>query len=152
VRAAEEAFVEGLRTKAFHEIRTSSQAAIDGLIEFMPKPELAKMAEALVNLTSIKKRVSRGMDTVGGPIDVAVISQAEGFVWVKRKHYFPADLNPRYLRRVDQYAEQNKELRNDEKSNIGGIGKGRRSASNKARPRGNSKRPSASNQRNEGRD
>jgi hypothetical protein len=28
------------------------------MVEFMPKPELAKMAEALVNLTSIKRRVS----------------------------------------------------------------------------------------------
>jgi hypothetical protein len=49
----------------------------------MPKPELARMAEALVNLTSIKRRVSRGVETVGGPIDVAVISHAEGFVWDK---------------------------------------------------------------------
>lgn len=99
---AEAAFVKGLREKAFEEIRSQSQAEIEGMVEFMPKPELAKMAEALVNLTSIKRRVSRGMETVGGPIDVAVISQSEGFVWVKRKHYFPADLNIRYVDRVHQ--------------------------------------------------
>jgi hypothetical protein len=25
---------------------------------------------------------------------VAVISRGDGFVWVKRKHYFPPELNP----------------------------------------------------------
>lgn len=100
VRQAEDAFLDGLKTKAFEEIRSLSQAEIEDMVEFMPKPELAKMAEALVNLTSIKRRVSRGMETVAGPIDVAVISQSEGFVWVKRKHYFPQELNSRYFNRV----------------------------------------------------
>lgn len=99
-RAAEQAFLQGLKGTAFEQIRSESRAAVEGMVEFMPKPELATMAEALVNLTSIKRRVSRGMETVGGPIDVAVISRSEGFVWVKRKHYFSAELNPRYLARV----------------------------------------------------
>ena len=97
---AENAVVEELRKSGFAEIRSQSRSAIDAMVEFMPKPELATMAEALVNLTSIKRRVSRGMETVGGPIDVALISKSEGFVWVKRKHYFSADLNPRYGARV----------------------------------------------------
>ena len=97
---AEAAFVKGLNEKAFAKIRDRSRAEIDDMVEFMPKPEMAKMAEALVNLTSIKRRVSRGMETVGGPIDVAVISQSEGFVWIKRKHYFPNELNPRYFERL----------------------------------------------------
>ncbi|MFK5598346.1 hypothetical protein ACFZ8E_15340 [Methylobacterium sp. HMF5984] len=97
---AEKAFVAGLTEKAFRGIRSQSQSAIEDMVEFMPKPELAKMAEALVNLTSIKRRVSRGFETVGGPIDVAVISQSEGFIWVKRKHYFEAGLNVRYAQRT----------------------------------------------------
>lgn len=109
MQGAEEAFIDGLKSKAFDVIRANSQRSIDAMVEFMPKPELAKMAEALVNLTSIKKRVTRGMDTVGGPIDVAVISHAEGFVWVKRKHYFPADLNQRYLARVDDRVRQDED-------------------------------------------
>jgi hypothetical protein len=92
--------MKGLKKSAFEEIRSKSRAEIQDMVEFMPKPELATMAEALINLTSIKRRVSRGMETVGGPIDVAVISQSEGFVWVKRKHYFPAELNSRYFARV----------------------------------------------------
>ena len=71
------------------------------MVEFMPKPELASMAESLVGLTSIKRKVSRGMETVGGPIDVAVISREDGFVWVNRKHYFPPELNIRYGNRIN---------------------------------------------------
>ncbi|MCJ7993670.1 hypothetical protein J5N58_03470 [Rhizobium cremeum] len=106
---AEDAFIDDLKNKRFEEIRTSSRTAIEGMVEFMPKPELARMAEALVNLTSIKRRVSRGMETVGGPIDVAVISRTEGFIWVKRKHYFSTDLNPRYVSRISVKATRNED-------------------------------------------
>lgn len=95
-------FLDRLKKDAFDGIREKSRAEIEDMVEFMPKPELATMAEALVNLTSLKRRVSRGMETVGGPIDVAVISQSEGFVWIKRKHYFPPELNARYLARVER--------------------------------------------------
>ncbi|WKZ36898.1 MAG: hypothetical protein QY332_03040 [Anaerolineales bacterium] len=63
----------------------------------LPKDELAAMAESLVNLTSFKRRVSMDRETVGGPIDVAVISKGDGFVWIKRKHYFPSDLNHHFF-------------------------------------------------------
>lgn len=67
-------------------------------VEVLPKEELAEMAEALVNLTSFKRRVSLGeVETVGGPIDVAVISKGDGFVWIKRKHYFQPELNPQFF-------------------------------------------------------
>jgi len=63
----------------------------------LPKDELAAMAEALVNLTSFRRRVSTDAETVGGPVDVAVISKWDGFVWIKRKHYFRPELNPNFL-------------------------------------------------------
>lgn len=63
----------------------------------LPKDELAHLAEALVSLTSLQRRVSRDIETVGGAIDVAVISKGDGFVWVKRKHYFSADRNLRFV-------------------------------------------------------
>ena len=66
----------------------------------LPKDELGAMAEALVNLTKFKRRVSRERETVGGPIDVAVITKGDGFVWMKRKHYFDAGLNPRFIARI----------------------------------------------------
>lgn len=103
----EQAFYTGLDDKGFDAIQQQSRSEIEDMVEFMPKPELARMAEALVNLTSIKRRVSRGFETVGGPIDVAVISKAEGFVWVKRKHYFPEELNARYFQRIGARPKQN---------------------------------------------
>ncbi len=67
------------------------------MIRSMPKQELAALAESLVHITSLKRKFSAGAESVGGPIDVAMITRAEGFVWVKRKHYFDASLNPRYF-------------------------------------------------------
>ena len=66
-------------------------------VSSLPKDELGSMAEALVNLTKFRRRVSQERETVGGPIDVAVITKGDGFVWVKRKHYFDPRLNPRTM-------------------------------------------------------
>ncbi len=55
------------------------------------------MAETLVNLASFRQKVSMSVETVGGPVDVAVISKGDGFVWIKRKNYFELDQNPRVL-------------------------------------------------------
>lgn len=68
-------------------------------VKHLPKEELASMAEALVSLTSLKRRVSTEKETVGGPIDVAVISKGDGFIWIKRKHYFDPQLNHDYFTR-----------------------------------------------------
>jgi hypothetical protein len=65
----------------------------------LPIDELGGLAETLVSLESLKERVTRGSESVSGPIDVAVISKTDGFIWIKRKHYFDPALNPRFLRR-----------------------------------------------------
>ena len=70
---------------------------IMSVVAGLPKDELAAMAEALINLTSFKRRVSMEEETVGGPIDVAVISKGDGFVWIKRKHYFERELNQQFF-------------------------------------------------------
>lgn len=69
------------------------------ILNLLPKEELATMAEGLVNVTSIKRRMSTDKETVGGPVDVAVISKGDGFVWIKRKHYFTPNLNPQFIQR-----------------------------------------------------
>lgn len=99
-REAEAVFLRNLSDQAFRSIQDASRREIEDMVEFMPKPELAKMAEALIDLTSIKRKVSRGLETVGGPVDVAVISKGDGFVWVRRKHYFPGEINARYFERL----------------------------------------------------
>ncbi len=71
--------------------------AIGGL----PMDELGMLAETMVNLTSMRRRVAIDSNsrTVGGPIDVAIISKGDGFIWAKRKHYFESDMNPQYFSR-----------------------------------------------------
>lgn len=68
------------------------------MVSLLPKDELAHLAESLVALTSLKRRVSREIETVGGPVDVALISKGDGFVWIKRKHYFRPEINPQFVR------------------------------------------------------
>lgn len=63
---------------------------IIGIVEHLPKQELANMAEALVSITSLKRRVSPHDEDVGGPIDVATISKGDGFQWTKGKHIEPS--------------------------------------------------------------
>jgi len=80
-------------------IKYSRERHTDPIVDIvaqLPKEELAAMAEALVNLTSFKRHVTRQAETVGGPIDVAVISRGDGFIWIKRKHYFRPELNPQF--------------------------------------------------------
>lgn len=64
--------------------------------------EMAHLAESLLDLESLKERVTSPTETVGGPIDVAAITKSEGLVWIKRKHYFDADLNMRYAARLNR--------------------------------------------------
>lgn len=80
-----------------HFIQDQQISPIMNLTSSLPKDELAAMAESLINLTAFKRKMSDTLETVGGPIDVAVISKGDGLVWVRRKHYFPRELNSGYF-------------------------------------------------------
>ncbi|HEY7596982.1 MAG TPA: hypothetical protein VH969_27795 [Actinophytocola sp.] len=63
--------------------------------EPMPFKDALDLAEFFVDLTCRYTRfLPEGATTVGGPIEVAGITKHEGFKWVKRKHYYSAELNP----------------------------------------------------------
>ena len=66
---------------------------IESIVQWLPQEELAEMAEILVNLTSFKRRVTPEDDTVGGPVDVAVVTKGDGFVWIKHKNFYERGLN-----------------------------------------------------------
>jgi hypothetical protein len=53
-------------------------------ISSLPKRDLAMLAQSLVHLTALRRKVSMGAETVGGPIGIAVISRSEGFSWIRR--------------------------------------------------------------------
>jgi hypothetical protein len=79
------------------------------IVSALPKDELATMAESLVNVTSFMRRVSHTQmatqETVGGPVDVAVISKKDGFIWIKRKHYFKPELNYHFFAKYNNGAD-----------------------------------------------
>jgi hypothetical protein len=89
--AAGRQFKDGL-----DQLKRSSEETLKTVVNHMSKKELGEVAFSLVELTSRKRRYSTDMETVGGPIDVAILTRNEGFVWVRRKHYFDAALNPHY--------------------------------------------------------
>ena len=68
-------------------------------IRFVPKNNLATVAESLVHVTSFRTSVQPDTLPVGGEIDVALISKGDGFIWMKRKNYFDAAENQDYLNR-----------------------------------------------------
>lgn len=68
-------------------IRTKNLDPIFESVALIPLPEMAFLAENLVNITTLKRTYSLdgNQQTVGGPTDVAVLSKGEGFRWIKRK-------------------------------------------------------------------
>ena len=66
-------------------------------IASMGKEDIADLAENLIYMTSMKRHVTPYAETVGGPIDVAIISKGDGFIWMKRKHYFKSELNSSFF-------------------------------------------------------
>lgn len=73
-------------------------------VQLIPLPEMGFLAESLVNITSLKRTfaIDGNQQTVGGPTDVAIMSKGDGFVWIKRKHYFDNQINPDYMLRIQE--------------------------------------------------
>ncbi|SFK99509.1 hypothetical protein SAMN04488518_113124 [Pseudovibrio ascidiaceicola] len=107
--AVSERILDDLNNKCFLQLRSNFLQEVQHMVSAMPKAEIVEMARSLVELTSFKRKISSQIETVGGPIDVAIISKNEGFVWVNRKHYFPAELNARYFNRIRRGATQHRE-------------------------------------------
>jgi hypothetical protein len=88
-----DAYIQSLHDTLRHNYIDS----VVGAVRVLPLTELAEMAESLVNLTSFKRNVSMEIETVSEPIDVAVISAGDGFIWINRKHYFSPDRNHHFF-------------------------------------------------------
>jgi hypothetical protein len=80
--------LQNLETK-----RTNYIYPLMDAVSNLSKEDLAEMAESLIYLTYLKRRITFAEESVGGPVDVAIISKGDGFIWIKRKHYFKPELN-----------------------------------------------------------
>lgn len=76
------------------------------VIGMLSPEELGDLAETLVSAESLKERVTRPTESVSGPVDVAVISKSDGFIWIKRKHYFDPSLNLRFVAKRQQEVKE----------------------------------------------
>ncbi|MRI57211.1 hypothetical protein D8770_25185 [Methylobacterium sp. DB1607] len=95
--AVKVAFKE-LAVEILEQRRRDIEEPIVKTIENLPPTELVTLAEVLLSVSQIYQRVTPDVETVAGPIDVAIISKYEGFIWVKRKQYIDAGLNPGFVR------------------------------------------------------
>lgn len=66
-------------------IHNNFVSGIVNALEFFNLEEMAKMAENLIAVTNLQRHISSSEESVGGPIEVAVITKTGGFKWVK--HY-----------------------------------------------------------------
>lgn len=67
-------------------------------VAILSKEDLAEMAESLIYLTYLKRKITFAEESVGGPVDVALISKGDGFIWIKRKQYFKPELNTHFFK------------------------------------------------------
>ena len=65
-------------------------------IESMPNEEIADMCESLIKITSLKRKISSDLESVGGPIDIAIITKGYGFIWKNNKNYSTIELNSQF--------------------------------------------------------
>jgi len=82
-------------------------------VAFFSPTEMATMAETLLSLESFRQQVTLRSETVGGPIDVAVITRGDGYIWIKRKHYFKPELNHQFFSNYNR----NMEVESDDQDN-----------------------------------
>lgn len=83
------------------------QLSANLIFDPMPIKDVIDIADWLVQSTIMFSRYTPGAATVGGPVEIAVITKHEGFKWVKRKHYFDVSLNhPRRGQYEDGWIKQ----------------------------------------------
>ncbi len=74
-----------------------SEEYVEGIIDAVDSfsvDDMANMAESLISVTNLQRHLTSSDESVGGPIDVAVITRSEGFIWIKHKEWFKQELNP----------------------------------------------------------
>lgn len=73
---------------------------LESAARFLSKAELWKIAENFVWIWSMKKRINMDNETIWWPIDVAIVTKFDWFIWIKRKYYFDEKLNYHYFNKL----------------------------------------------------
>jgi len=64
-------------------------------VEFLPPDDLAMVAGGLIHMTALRNRATITADTVGGPIDLLLLSRADGIRWIELAEGFRPDRDER---------------------------------------------------------
>lgn len=67
---------------------------INGLVDTVESfgvEDMADMAESLISITNLQRHITASEESVGGPVDVAVITRDEGFIWLKHHDWRPKE-------------------------------------------------------------
>lgn len=54
-------------------------------VESFNVEDMVNMAESLISITNLQRHITSSEESVGGPIDVAIITKSRGFQWAKHK-------------------------------------------------------------------
>ncbi|WP_017378820.1 hypothetical protein [Paenisporosarcina sp. TG-14] len=68
-----------------HYERKKFSDPIVGFVESLPVTELAYLSESLLKAAILKKKLSKSIEMVSDPVDVAIITKDEGFKWIKKE-------------------------------------------------------------------
>ena len=72
-------------------IQTEYVNGLVDTVEAFGVEDMADMAESLISITNLQRHITASEESVGGPVDVAVITKADGFVWLKHHDWSPKE-------------------------------------------------------------
>lgn len=86
---AVESVLEEFESRLWNRVHEfSEERYVDGLrtaIAALPPASLVDVARSLIELQALRKTTTAQQGTVGGPIDVALITPVDGFTWIRHK-------------------------------------------------------------------
>ena len=62
-------------------------------VSAMPIQDAIDFVDFIIEFNCKLSKFTAGVQDIGGPIDLAVITKHEKFKWISRKHYFDKSLN-----------------------------------------------------------
>ena len=72
-------------------IQTEYVNGLVDTVEAFGVEDMADMAESLISITNLQRHITASEESVGGPVDVAVITRDEGFIWLKHHDWMPKE-------------------------------------------------------------
>ena len=92
-------FIKQYSEKTVNNMYDRFSSHIVDSVESFDIEDMVKMAESLISITNLQRHISSWEESVGGPVDVAVITKSEGFVWVNHKQWYQQEMNPQMSER-----------------------------------------------------